>query len=645
VIAFAWGRLRCGAIVAGLAILGLEFDASARLSADALFRPPVLESVVLGPSGELLAAVGVDSGQHAVIVRRRDGGERVVALRSYHQIQGFSWVDDRNLLVQVDEGKRPQFYVVSISSGDAGLATEQTWIRVPGWPVAPVPNAVGELLWVSPRPSETVVFRVPLGDLTRTHSAPDPRHEVARVPGFVPRWIADRHGVLRAGLRIEPKRSSVFFELLYRASVEERWQRIHAAEVDSEDDRSGMRIPLGIAANDRDLIVASNEGRDTVALVEMDAQTGVLGSVLFSHPRSDVSRVIYNYAETELIAVEYEESGLRRYHHFDSFAGRYQEALELALPGLTVAITSTSRDGRYFCVLATGPRDPGTYYVLDTNAREAVPVGQLMPWIDPEDLTDTDALLVRVPNGREVDAFLTRPRDAAVAPPLVVLPHGGPLGVRDRRDFDPLVQFLAAAELAILQVNYRGSSGYGKAFLEAGRREWAEGIEDDIDAAVDRVVAEGLVDGKRICIAGASYGGYSALMSIVRNPKRYRCAASLAGPSDLPLLFESPDFADFEEGIRYLTEIVGDPKREYERLARISPVYRAAEITVPVLLAHGERDRRVDVEHYHRMRAMLTALGNPPDALAFPGVGHDLSQEAWAQFAHRLRAFLLRHLN
>jgi acetyl esterase/lipase len=644
VITNARARLRSSAVVAGLAILGLAPDASAWLSADALFRPPVLDSVVLSPSGELLAAVGVDRHQDAVFVRHREGGERVVALRSFHQIRGLTWVDDQHILVHLEQNDRPHFTVVSVANDDAGLATEQTPIRAPGWPVGPVASGAGELLWATSGPSGTAVFRVPLGELTRSHAAPEPRHELARVSGFAPHWIADRHGVLRAALRIEPGRNSVDVELLYRASEEAEWKRIHAVEVDSEEDRASLRIPLGIAANDRDLIVVSNEGRDTQSLIEMDAETGALGSVLFSHPRSDVTRAIYDYSGTELIAVEYEESGLRRYHHFDSFAARYQKSLEHALPELNVAITSTSRDGRYFCVLATGPRDPGTFYVLDTNAREAVAVGQLMPWIDPEDLTDAIALRVHAPDGREVDAFLTRAGDAAVAPPLVVLPHGGPWGVRDRRDFDPLVQFLAAAGLAVLQVNYRGSSGYGKAFLEAGRREWAEGIEDDIDAAVDRVVADGLVDGGRICIAGASYGGYSALMSIVRNPKRYRCAASLAGPSDLPLLFESPDFADSEEAIRYLTEIVGDPKREYERLAQISPVYRAAEITVPVLLAHGERDRRVDVEHYHRMRAMLTALGRPPNAFLLRDVGHDLSQEAWAQFAHRLRTFLLRNL-
>ncbi len=643
-IANARARLRCRALAAGLAIVGLAADAPAWLSADALFRPPVLDSVVLSPSGELLAAVGVDRGQDAVLVRHRDGGERVVALRTFHQIARLVWVDDRNILVQVDEKDRPRFTVVSVASEDPDLATEQTPIRAPGWPVGPVANAMGELFWAAIDPSGTAVFRVPLAELTGSHAAPDPRYEVARVSGFAPRWIADRHGVVRAALRIEPKGSSVRVELLYRATEEAEWKRIHALDIDSEDTRSSLRIPLGIASNDRDLIVLSSEGRDTEALIEMDAQTGALGSVLFSHPRSDVTDVIYDYSETELIAVEYEEAGLRRYHHFDSFADRYQRSLEHALPQLNVAITSTSRDGRYFCVLAWGPRDPGTFYVLDTNAREAVPVGQVMPWIDPEDLTDAVALRVHTPDGREVDAFLTRPGDAAVAPPLVVLPHGGPWGVRDRRDFDPLVQYLAAAELAVLQVNYRGSSGYGKAFLEAGRREWAEGIKDDIDAAVDRVVADGLVDGERICIAGASYGGYSALMSVTRKPLRYRCAASLAGPSDLPLLFESPDFADSEEAIRYLTEVVGDPQREYERLAQISPVYRAAEITVPVLLAHGEQDRRVDVEHFYRMRDMLTALGRPPNAFVLPGVGHDLSQEAWARYAHRLRTFLLRNL-
>jgi len=247
--------------------------------------------------------------------------------------------------------------------------------------------------------------------------------------------------------------------------------------------------------------------------------------------------------------------------------------------------------------------------------------------------------------GTKLEVFFARPKPGTGKPPLVVLPHGGPVGVRDTRSFDPLVQYLAAGGLAVLQVNYRGSSGRGQAFFEAGKREWGKGIEEDLEAAIDEVVKRDWVDGGRICVAGGSYGGYSALMSVIRRPERYRCAASVNGPTDLPFLYHSnPYFSITKEGREYFTEFVGHPEDDYEKLISISPAYLASEIQVPVLLVQGTEDRRVDVDHYYRMQNVLEALGKPHEAHLIQGGGHVLSGTEWMDLAPRLRRFLTRHL-
>lgn len=183
--------------------------------------------------------------------------------------------------------------------------------------------------------------------------------------------------------------------------------------------------------------------------------------------------------------------------------------------------------------------------------------------------------------------------------------------------FDPLVQYLAAGGLAVLQVNYRGSAGRGRTFLDAGKRAWGKGIEEDLEAAIEEVSRRGWVDGGRICVAGGSYGGYSALMSVIRHPGRYRCAASINGPTDLPFLYHSSRFLHgTDEGRTYFRDFVGDPEEGYDELLTISPAYRAAEIQVPVLLVHATDDERVESTTSTGCARYSTRSGGRPTSIS-----------------------------
>jgi dipeptidyl aminopeptidase/acylaminoacyl peptidase len=222
------------------------------------------------------------------------------------------------------------------------------------------------------------------------------------------------------------------------------------------------------------------------------------------------------------------------------------------------------------------------------------------------------------------------------------MPHGGPIGVQDTREFDPVVQSLAAHGYAVLQVNYRGSAGRGTGFLEAGHGAWGKGIEDDIEAALDHVIAQGLVDADRVCSFGGSYGGYSALIGVTRRPQRYRCAAAFAAPTDLVLL--SSEYFDGSDGRRIFARNVGDPDADRERLIAVSPAYRVADMNVPILLIQGDRDRVVDPEHAYRMRAMLEVSGKPYQWMLIEGATHEPTPGQALQLLERLHAFLAQHL-
>jgi dipeptidyl aminopeptidase/acylaminoacyl peptidase len=179
-------------------------------------------------------------------------------------------------------------------------------------------------------------------------------------------------------------------------------------------------------------------------------------------------------------------------------------------------------------------------------------------------------------------------------------------------------------------------------FLEAGMGSWGQGIEDDIEAALDAVEAKRLVDADRVCIFGGSYGGYSALISITRRPQRYRCAAAMAAPTDLLLM--SSEYLGNEDGERMFAKIVGDPKTDREHLIAVSPAYRAADMNVPILLMQGDRDRIVDPEHAYRMRAMLEANGKPYEWMLIEGATHDPTGKQWLQLMQRVDRFLAQNL-
>jgi dipeptidyl aminopeptidase/acylaminoacyl peptidase len=225
------------------------------------------------------------------------------------------------------------------------------------------------------------------------------------------------------------------------------------------------------------------------------------------------------------------------------------------------------------------------------------------------------------------------------------MPHGGPIGVADRLHFEYDVQFIASLGYAVLQVNFRGSEGYGRAFREAGHGQYGTGIEDDIDAALQTALARYPLDASRMCILGTSYGGYSAMISSIRWPGRFRCAVSISGVSDRLLVFTASDTARTAAGRRTLVELMGDPREQQEALMTASPLYQYRKLTTPLMLVHGRDDRRVDFEHTRRLVRMLNLDHRPPVVLAFADEGHGLeglqsTVIAWSGIAGFLRKYL-----
>ncbi|WP_313255016.1 prolyl oligopeptidase family serine peptidase [Stenotrophomonas sp.] len=295
------------------------------------------------------------------------------------------------------------------------------------------------------------------------------------------------------------------------------------------------------------------------------------------------------------------------------------KALADLLPQQHVTFDDVSRDGQTVLVHLASDRDPGSWYTFRRGTNKLEKVLSPREGIDPTQMAERRPVRFKASDGLELEAVFTVPKNAQGPLPTVILPHGGPHGVRDDWFYDTDAQFLANRGYLVVQVNYRGSGGRGQAFEERGYLQWGTRVQQDLVEGLREAEKQGLADTSRVCSYGASFGAYSAMMLAAREPQLIRCAVGLAGLYDLKMMYKKGDIKDSAYGRNYLGRVIG---RSDEELVANSPTGVAARITVPVFLAHGERDERTPIAQANAMRSALTAAGRPPQWMAVAGEGH-----------------------
>lgn len=307
----------------------------------------------------------------------------------------------------------------------------------------------------------------------------------------------------------------------------------------------------------------------------------------------------------------------------DSMPAQIGQALGAKFPDEFLSIAGQSDDGKTLLIHAASDRDPGTYALFLRDTMSLRPLFQVAPWIVPARMASRQPIRFKASDGQELGGFLTLPDSGHKPYPLVLLPHGGPIGVEDQWFYDPDAQFLASRGYAVLQVNYRGSAGRGPAFLRAGYKQFGGRIQQDLTDGVRWAIAQGDADSKRLCVYGGSFGGYSALMQPIVAPGLYQCAIDYAGVSDWSIGMESSDTSHFAGGLRYFATAIGDKAAAQA----ISPLYMLDRFNVPVLIAHGENDPRVPFRNATALRAALDKAGKPYVWLSKPKEGHGFYTE------------------
>lgn len=364
-------------------------------------------------------------------------------------------------------------------------------------------------------------------------------------------------------------------------------------------------VPLYVPDEAGKLVISSRAGRDTYALFSYDTATRSIGEMIAGHPTQDILAV----SGIDQSAVErVETTGMvPQLVWFDPAWAAVQQAVDRVLPHRINRLSGNPKDK--VLVRSTADIDPGSWYLVDMHDNTVTFVASVKPTVAVEEQRPMQVIQYKASDGLTIPAFLTLPVGDGKPAPTIVLIHGGPTA-RDYWGWNSEVQLLAAHGYAVFQPQFRGSSGFGRKFEEAGFGQWGLAMQDDITSGVEYLIQRGIADPGRICIVGASYGGYAALWGLVKTPQLYRCGVSFAGVTDIEyMLDDSSDRTKSKVGREYMRARLGDPAVNKEQFDSVSPLKHADRIQAPVLLMHGEEDERVPISHGKKMKRALEDQG------------------------------------
>jgi acetyl esterase/lipase len=392
--------------------------------------------------------------------------------------------------------------------------------------------------------------------------------------------------------------------------------------------------PLGFS-DPQHILVNAFTDKDNSSLRSFDLRTGQLDKeALISLADYDFSGELI-YISDKLAGVHYLADG-RNAVWFDPAMKAAQQAVDALLPGTTNLITPPRHPQTpWVLVKAYSDRQPAGFLLFNMDSKALTMLGGSHPDIKPGDMGQQDLMKVKARDGLTLPVWLTLPKDGGKKLPMVVVVHGGPYVRGTEWGWNADSQFLASRGYAVLEPEFRGTTGYGARLFAAGKKQWGLAMQDDIADAVKWAVAQGIADPQRICIMGGSYGGYATLMGLVKDPELYRCGIAYAAVTDIPLMFDSGAMvlSDMSEQYKQYgaPELVGDLHKDADQFRQTSPLRQAARIQRPLLLAHGTDDHRVPVDHFRQLRSALQANHAKAEFIEYPGEAH-----GWSLLSTRL---------
>ncbi len=594
------------------------------------FKNPEKTSFQISPDGKYFSYKAPYEKRMNVFVQEV-GKEAAVQItfETDRDVAGYFWANENRVLYLKDDGGNENFklYGVNIDGSEAVCFTDFENVRTG---IIDDLQDIPEEIIISmnkrnPQAFDPYRLNISTGEMTMLYEN----------PGNISQWVTDHDGKLRAAVAVTDMINQT---VMYRETEEDEFKGILTTSFKEQ------MSPVFFTFDNKMFYAASNIGRDKAEIVIYDPATSTEKEVLFKHPDVDVGGLNYSRKRKVLTTATY-TTDKRGQHFFDDEAKKLYERLESELPDYEVYITSANKDEDKFLIRTYSDRSLGAYYFFDSKADKLTHLTDVSPWLDEKQMAKMKPIKYTSRDGMTINGYLTLPVGIeAKNLPLVVNPHGGPWA-RDNWGFNPEVQLLANRGYAVLQMNFRGSTGYGRAFWEASFKQWGLSMQDDITDGVKWLIEKGIADKDRIAIYGGSYGGYATLAGLVYTPDLYKCGVDYVGVSNLFTFMNTipPYWEPYRE---MLYEMVGDPVKDSVLLASASPVFHAEKIKAALFIAQGANDPRVNIDESDQMVAAMKARGVDVEYLVKDNEGHGFrNEENRFDFYNSMSGFLAKHLN
>lgn len=605
------------------------------------FRNSEETSYQISPDGKNLSFMAPYENRMNVFVRPVEGGEAVrVTSETTRNVAGYGWANNERIIFLKDTGGDENYQLYGVKKDGSDLKAYTAIPKVLTQIVDILEDNEDEIL-IATNERNPQIF-----DLYRLNLNTGERKLIHENPGYIQGWQTDHEGKVRVAYALL---DGVNTAILYRDNEEEEFRNVLTTGYKDE-------VAFVEFTPDNKLVYATtNLNRDKTALVLMDPNTCKELEVLYQNTDYDISGIFYSDVKGKLLSVNYiGHQGIVR-HFFDEDLKSTFKMLEEMLPGYKIGITDLSKDENVMIVIAYNDKTPGTYYILDlsgdktdkTHKPELKKIADIKPWIKEEEMGTVFPVTYHSRDGLNIEAYLTLPvnytMENAKNLPVVINPHGGPWA-RDVWGYNPETQFLANRGYAVLQMNFRGSTGYGRRFKELAYKQWGQTMQNDITDGVNWLIEKGIADSKRIAIYGGSYGGYATLAGITKTPDLYACAVDYVGVSNLFTFMETfpPYWIPMRE---MMYDMVGDPEKDSVMMRENSPVFLVDKIKTPLFVAQGANDPRVNKAESDQMVEALRKRGVEVDYMVKDNEGHGFAnEENRFDFYKAMESFMAKYL-
>lgn len=593
------------------------------------FKNPDRSAFQISPDGKHISFMAPYESRMNIFVQKT-GSDKATRLTSEtdRDIAGYFWANNNRLLFLKDSGGDENFALYGVDNNGKNQKCLTCFEKVRTQIIDELEDQPDEVI-IGLNKRNAMVF-----DPYRLNIKSGEMEMLAENPGNIQGWMTDHDGKLRVALAIV---DGVNTQLLYRADESQEFEAVLTTSFKES------LSPEFFTFDNKYLYATSNIGRDKSAAVIFDPATGETMEMLYESPDYDISGVSYSRKRKVITAASY-TSWKRERHFFDDESQQLFEKLEKGLPGYEIAITASDKAEETYVIRTYSDRSMGAYYLYDKKKDKLQKIQDVSPWLDENLMAEVKPIQYISRDGLTINGYLTLPKGVeAKNLPVVVNPHGGPWA-RDNWGFNPEIQFLANRGFAVLQMNFRGSTGYGRAFWEASFKEWGLAMQNDITDGVYWLIREGIADKDRIAIYGASYGGYATLQGLVVTPTLYAAGVDYVGVSNLFTFMQTiPPY--WEPLLDMMYEMVGNPEADSVQFKATSPAMNADKIIAPLFVAQGANDPRVNIAESDQIVEAIKSRGVEVEYMVKDNEGHGFrNEENRFDFYRAMEAFLKKHL-